>query len=64
MKLPINTKIIVNSEAKFHKERIGYIQFYGEGPSEGVVVLADSPTSTTKYQQTLFAVEASHVMSI
>ena len=44
----------VSSFAPHHANRIGYFQFYGKGPSEGVVVLADKPD---KNPRVLFAVD-------
>lgn len=36
------TKVIVSNEAPFHKGRVGYFQFYGEGESNGVAVCSNS----------------------
>jgi hypothetical protein len=45
-----NQKVQVSEETKFshNRGRVGYFQFFGEGPSNGVAVLTVEPTDSTK----------------
>lgn len=54
----LNQKVRVSSKHPFHADRIGYFQFYGTGPSEGCIILAEKPNSDPK---TLFVVGPSDI---
>lgn len=65
-----NQKCRVKETATHHAGRIGYFQFYGKGPSEGVVVLSAAPTikprkrdkNLYKAPMTLFAVSVENCL--
>lgn len=51
-----NTKVVVTNDAPFHRGRVGFVAFYGCGPSTSTLVLRDADCS-----RVLFAVNPVHV---
>jgi hypothetical protein len=63
MKYPHNTKVVVSDIALHHANKVGWIEFYGESTSDGVVVLR--PQAGRKEKETeLFVVKIEHIQPI
>lgn len=56
-----NQRCIVSENAPHHANRIGFFQFYGEGASAGVAVLATEPVDQRDGARVLFAVASNHI---
>jgi hypothetical protein len=55
-----NKKVRVKETSPFHSGRVGYVYFYGEGESDGTVVLATEPVKPSS-KKVLFAVAVEHI---
>jgi hypothetical protein len=61
----VNTKVQVSKDTTFHAAgKVGYFQFNGEGPSQGLVILTDKPTKEGDRSGTYFVVEADAICPI
>jgi len=45
-----NQKCFVSHDSPYHQGKDGYFQFYGEGESEGTVVLSETPDNVNRLQ--------------
>lgn len=57
----LNEKVVVAANAKYHADKVGYFQFFGEGPSLGTVVLSTEPVDNFR-TATLFAVDIKNII--
>lgn len=61
--MKVDTRIVVSHDAPHHAGRVGYFQFFGKGPSEGTMVLAEEPSKdTASRSQKLFAIDKRHAV--
>lgn len=62
MRIPNDTKVIISKNAPFHAGKVGWVDFYGEGPSSSTVVLRTVPEP--EKAEVLIAVSCKHIMKL